>query len=38
MITGFDWKPVPIDGTLGLVLYAEVAVMLEPYITEATRA
>jgi 5'-nucleotidase/UDP-sugar diphosphatase len=34
-ITGFDWKPVPIDGTHGLVPDAEVAVMLEPYITEA---
>jgi 5'-nucleotidase/UDP-sugar diphosphatase len=32
-ITGFDWEPVAIDGTLGLD--AEVAAMLEPYITEA---
>jgi 5'-nucleotidase/UDP-sugar diphosphatase len=34
-ITGFDWQPVPIDGTHGLAPDAEVAVMLEPYITEA---
>ncbi|MDR0639873.1 MAG: 5'-nucleotidase C-terminal domain-containing protein [Spirochaetaceae bacterium] len=37
-ITGFDWKPVAIDGTLGLDPDAEVAAMLEPYITKANES
>jgi 5'-nucleotidase/UDP-sugar diphosphatase len=34
-ITGFDWKPVPIDGTLGLDPDAGVVAMLEPFVTQA---
>ena len=34
-ITGFDWKPVAIDETLGLEPDGEIAAMFEPYIIEA---
>jgi 5'-nucleotidase/UDP-sugar diphosphatase len=34
-MTGFDWTPVPIDGTLGLDPGVAVAAMLEPYVAKA---
>jgi 5'-nucleotidase/UDP-sugar diphosphatase len=37
-ITGFDWRPVPIDESMGLSPDAEAVAMLDPYITKANES
>jgi 5'-nucleotidase/UDP-sugar diphosphatase len=37
-MTGFDWTPVPIDGTRGLDPDAAVVTMLEPFVTRANES